>query len=78
VVVGRVVIDGILHNDLFVVLQPEWRPGVEARAHALLESMVPLQPMPESLQGRDYTRTPVFVQEIAHRRATRNRNITGI
>jgi hypothetical protein len=40
--------------------------------------MVPLQPMPESLQGRDYTRTPVFVQEIAHRRATRNRNITGI
>jgi hypothetical protein len=78
VVVGRGVIDGIQHHDLFGVLQPEWRPGVEARPQALLESMVPLQPMPESLQGRDYTRTPVFVQEIAHRRATRNRNITGI
>src|SRR5690606_24264863 len=34
VVVGRVLLDGILHNDLFVVLQPEWRPGVEARANA--------------------------------------------
>ena len=78
VVVGRVLLDGILHNDLFVVLQPEWRPGVEARANALLESMVPVQPMPESLNGRDYTRTPIYVQEIAHRRATRQRNIAGI
>jgi NAD(P)-dependent dehydrogenase (short-subunit alcohol dehydrogenase family) len=78
VVVGRVLLDGILHNDLYVVLQPEWRPGVEARANALLESMVPVQPMPESLAGRDYTRTPIYVQEIAHRRATRQRNIPGI
>lgn len=78
VVVGRVLLDAILHNDLFVVLQPEWRPGVEARANALLESMVPLQPMPESLGGRDYTRTPIYVQEIAHRRATRQRSIPGI
>jgi NAD(P)-dependent dehydrogenase (short-subunit alcohol dehydrogenase family) len=78
VVVGRIVIDAILHNDMFVVLQPEWRPGVEARANALLESMVPLQPMPDSLKGRDYTRTPIYVQEVAHRRATRNRNIQGI
>jgi NAD(P)-dependent dehydrogenase (short-subunit alcohol dehydrogenase family) len=78
VVVGRVLLDGIYHNDLFVVLQPEWRPGVEARANALLESMVPLQPMPESLAGRDYTRTPIYVQEIAHRRATRQRNVPGI
>ncbi len=77
-VVGHVLLDGILHNDLFVVLQPEWRPGVEARANALLESMVPLQPMPESLNGRDYTRTPIYVQEIAHRRATRQRNIRGL
>jgi NAD(P)-dependent dehydrogenase (short-subunit alcohol dehydrogenase family) len=80
VVVGRVVLDGILNNDLFVVLQPEWRPGVEARANALLESMVPVQPMPEALAsgGDRYLRTPIFAQEIAHRRATRNRTITGI
>ncbi len=78
VVVGRVVIDAILHNDLFVVLQPEWRPGVEARANALLESMVPLTPMPDALKGRDYTRTPIYAQEIAHRRATQKRTINGI
>jgi hypothetical protein len=46
--------------------------------NALLESMVPVQPMPEALQGRDYTRTPIYAQEIAHRRATRKRNIKGI
>lgn len=77
-VVGRVVLDGILHNDLFIVLQPEWRQGVETRMNALLESMVPVTPMPDSLKGRDYTRTPIYAQEIAHRRATQKRNIKGI
>jgi hypothetical protein len=60
------------------VLQPEWRPGVEARANALIESMVPLTPMPEALKGRDYTRTPIYAQEIAHRRATQKRDVSGI
>jgi hypothetical protein len=78
VVVGRVVLDGILNNDLFIVLQPEWAPGVEARMNALLASMTPLQPMPESLKGRDYSRTPIYLQEIAHRKATQQRTITGI
>jgi NAD(P)-dependent dehydrogenase (short-subunit alcohol dehydrogenase family) len=78
VVVGRVVLDGILHNDLFIVLQPEWRQGVETRMNALLESMVPVTPMPDSLKGRDYTRTPIYAQEIAHRRATQKRTIKGI
>ncbi len=31
---GRFVLDGILHNDLYIVAQPEWRIGVEARATA--------------------------------------------
>jgi NAD(P)-dependent dehydrogenase (short-subunit alcohol dehydrogenase family) len=78
VVVGRVLLDAILHNDLFAVLQTEWAPGVEARMNALLESMVPVTPMPDSLKGRDYSRTPIYAQEIAHRRATRSRNISGI
>jgi hypothetical protein len=34
-VVGGVVIDGKQHNDQFVVLQTEWRPGVESPAKAL-------------------------------------------
>jgi NAD(P)-dependent dehydrogenase (short-subunit alcohol dehydrogenase family) len=81
VVVGRVLLDAILHNDLFVVLQPEWKPGVEARANALLESMMPLLPVPASIAGAPadrYLRTPIYAQEIAHRRATRNRTISGI
>jgi NAD(P)-dependent dehydrogenase (short-subunit alcohol dehydrogenase family) len=81
VVVGRIVLDGILNNDLFIVLQPEWRPGVEARANALLESMVPHVPAPESITSAAadrYLRTPVYAQEVAHRKATRKRTIQGI
>jgi hypothetical protein len=77
VVVGRFVLDGILHNDLYIVLQPEYRQGVEARAYALLESMAPFTPMPDSMKNGNYLRTPVFAQEIAHRQATRTRVIKG-
>ena len=76
-VVGRFVLDGILHNDLFIVLQPEYRQGVEARCNALLESMVPFKPLPDEMMRREYYRTPVFVQEIAHRKATQKRDIPG-
>jgi NAD(P)-dependent dehydrogenase (short-subunit alcohol dehydrogenase family) len=76
-VVGRFVLDGILNNDLYIVLQPEYRQGVEARCNALLESMVPFTPMPDHMKDGNYLRTPVFAQEIAHRRATRKRTIPG-
>lgn len=76
-VVGRFVLDGILHNDLYIVLQPEYRQGVEARCNALLESMVPFKPLTEEMQRGNYLRTPVFAQEIAHRRATQKRDIPG-
>src|SRR5262245_556473 len=49
VVVARFVLDGILNNDLFIVAQPEYRAGVEARCNALLESMVAFKPLPEEL-----------------------------
>ena len=75
--VGRFVLDGILHNDLFIVLQPEYRQGVEARCNALLESMVPFTPIPEHMKTGNYLRTPIFAQEIAHRRATQKRQIKG-
>ena len=77
-VVGRVVLDGILHNDLFIVLQPEWKPGVQARANALLESMVALQPMPDAVKDGNYSRVPIYQQEIDHRRATSKRDVKGI
>jgi NAD(P)-dependent dehydrogenase (short-subunit alcohol dehydrogenase family) len=76
-VVGRFVLDGILHNDLFIMPAPEYSQGVEARCNAMLESMVPFTPVPEYIKNRSYYRTPIYVQEVAHRRATQKRNISG-
>jgi NAD(P)-dependent dehydrogenase (short-subunit alcohol dehydrogenase family) len=78
--VGRLVVDGIVHNDMWIFPAPEYRVGVEARGQAMAESFVDYAPMPERIAAaRDnYFRTPIYVQEVAHRRATRKRNIRGI
>jgi NAD(P)-dependent dehydrogenase (short-subunit alcohol dehydrogenase family) len=82
ITVGRIVVDGILHNDLFIFPAPEYRQGVEARAYAMIESAVPFVPVPPNVQaGIDAYRnlfTPIYTQEVAHRRATRKRDIKGI
>ena len=78
--VGRLVVNGILNNDMWIYPAPEYVVGVEVRGMAMAESMVPFQPMPEHIAaGHDrYYRTPIYVQEIQHRRATRNRKIEGV
>jgi NAD(P)-dependent dehydrogenase (short-subunit alcohol dehydrogenase family) len=76
-VIARLVLDGILNNDLFIVAQPEYRAGVEARCNALLDSMVPFKPLPPELSRGNVYRTPIFQQEIAHRKATQKRDIAG-
>jgi NAD(P)-dependent dehydrogenase (short-subunit alcohol dehydrogenase family) len=78
--VGRLVVNGIINNDMWIFPAPEYLPGVEARTLAITESMVPFTPMPASIAaGKDrYYRTPIYVQEVAHRRATKRRNIRGI
>jgi NAD(P)-dependent dehydrogenase (short-subunit alcohol dehydrogenase family) len=77
VVVARFVLDGILNNDLYIVAQPEYRAGVEARCNALLESMVAFKSLPPELLRGNLYRTPIYLQEIAHRKATRKREIAG-
>jgi hypothetical protein len=77
-VVARLVLDGILNNDLYIVAQPEYRAGVEARCNALLDSMVAYKPLPPELYKGNVYRTPIFQQEIAHRKATKKRNIPGL
>ena len=78
-VAARFVLDGLLHNDLYIVAEPEYRAGVEARCNALLESMNSFKPLPASLtNGNGIYRSPIYVQEIAHRRATQTRDIPGI
>jgi NAD(P)-dependent dehydrogenase (short-subunit alcohol dehydrogenase family) len=76
-VVARLVLDGILNNDLYIVAQPEYRVGVEARCNALLESMVSYKPLPAEIYRGNLYRTPIYQQEIAHRRATQKRDIAG-
>ncbi|MEJ1966828.1 MAG: SDR family NAD(P)-dependent oxidoreductase [Gammaproteobacteria bacterium] len=76
-VVARLVLDGILNNDLYIVAQPEYHAGVEARSNALLESMVAFKPLPPALYSGNVYRTPIFQQEIAHRKATQKRDIAG-
>jgi NAD(P)-dependent dehydrogenase (short-subunit alcohol dehydrogenase family) len=77
-VAARFVLNGLLNNDLYIVAEPEYRAGVEARCNALLESMNPFKPLPAQLMGPGVYRSPIYVQEIGHRRATQNRDIPGI
>jgi NAD(P)-dependent dehydrogenase (short-subunit alcohol dehydrogenase family) len=78
--VGRLVVNGIINNDMWIFPAPEYVVGVRARGEAMAESMVPYTPMPEHIAaGRDrYFRTPIYTQEVAHRRATRKRTIPGM
>jgi NAD(P)-dependent dehydrogenase (short-subunit alcohol dehydrogenase family) len=76
--VGRLVVNGIINNDMWIFPAPEYRTGVEARGQAMAESMVAFTPMPQNIAAGNYTRTPIYVQEIAHRRATQKRDIPGI
>ncbi len=76
-VAARFVLNGILNNDLYVVAEPEYRVGVEARCNALLQSMIPFKPLPRALYGPNVYRSPIYVQEIAHRKATQDREIEG-
>ena len=82
IVVGRLTVDGILNNDLFICPAPEYRQGVEARAWAMIESMAAFVPVPAQVQAgiaaNRYLFTPLYAQEVAHRRATRQRDIAGI
>jgi NAD(P)-dependent dehydrogenase (short-subunit alcohol dehydrogenase family) len=76
-VIARLLLDGILNNDLYIVAQPEYRVGVEARCNALLDSMVAFKPLPPELLRGNLYRTPIYQQEIAHRKATQSRDIAG-
>ena len=76
-VAARFVLNGILNNDLYIVAEPEYRAGVEARCNALLESMNPFKPLPSELYGPGIYRTQIYQQEIAHRKATQSRDIAG-
>ena len=78
--VGRIVVNSILNNDMWIFPAPEYRFGVKARGEAMAASAVDYAPMPDHIAaGHDrYYRTPIYLQEVAHRKATRKRTIPGI
>jgi NAD(P)-dependent dehydrogenase (short-subunit alcohol dehydrogenase family) len=82
ITVGRLVVNAIVNNDLWIFPAPEYKQGIEARAYSMIDSMVPFTPIPANVQaGIDrysYLFTPMYTQEVAHRRATRKRDIKGI
>jgi len=75
--VAYCLLDGIVHNDLFIFSHPEWKTGTKMRFDAILASFVD-RPVPAARVPADPLRTPVFAREIAHRQRTAKRKITTV
>ena len=71
---ARCLIDGIRHNDLFILSHPEWKTGTKARFDAIMASFID-RPVPAARVPADPFRSPVYIREIAHRRKTAKRSI---
>jgi NAD(P)-dependent dehydrogenase (short-subunit alcohol dehydrogenase family) len=67
-------IDGIVHNDLFVFSHPEWKTGTKMRFDSILASFVD-RPVPAARIPADPYRSPIYVTEVEHRRKTVRRTI---
>ncbi len=68
---GERVLNGVIHNDLFIVTHPEYMPGTQERLDAMYESARSngdvAWPAPRA-QGELRTRfTGIYPREIAHR-----------
>ena len=70
---GERVLNGVVHNDLFVFTHPEFKPGMKERFDAILAS-VPDEPFPEArarAETRVLTAAP-YKPEIEHRSRKRS------
>lgn len=70
---GQRVLNGVIHNDLFVFTHPEFKPGMQERFDAILAS-VPDEPFPQAradAEARVLTAAP-YKPEIEHRRRKRS------
>jgi NAD(P)-dependent dehydrogenase (short-subunit alcohol dehydrogenase family) len=71
---GERVLNGVIHNDLFIVTHPEYMPGTKERFDAIQEShSIEDTPPPEGrVAGEARTRrTGIYSREIAHRQKAR-------
>lgn len=71
---GERVLNGVIHNDLFIITHPEYMPGTQERFDAMLISNPEEDtPIPEArLKAEARTlRAGIYAREIAHRRKKR-------
>jgi NAD(P)-dependent dehydrogenase (short-subunit alcohol dehydrogenase family) len=69
---GERVLNGVIHNDLFIITHPEYMPGTQQRLDAMLASEPP-EAFPED-RARGETRVlhaGIYPREIAHRQKKR-------
>ncbi|HTY51180.1 MAG TPA: SDR family NAD(P)-dependent oxidoreductase [Steroidobacteraceae bacterium] len=69
---GRRVLNGVRHNDLFILTHPEYHAGVKERFDAMLASVPAETPPPARVQAeRGILHCDIYEPEIAHRRRRR-------
>ena len=71
---GERVLNGVIHNDLFIVTHPEYMPGTQQRFDAMLESepKEDTPPNPDRVRGETRVLTcGIYRREIAHRKEKR-------
>ncbi len=71
---GERVLNGVVHNDLFILSHPEFKPGMAQRFEAIMDSTPSVEaPIPPRrvLFERGVTRCGIYEREIAHRRIKR-------
>jgi hypothetical protein len=74
---GQRVLNGVIHNDLFILTHPEYMPGTQQRFDAMLESEpvdVPDDPPPPEARVKGETRVlhcGIYKREIVHRQQKR-------
>jgi NAD(P)-dependent dehydrogenase (short-subunit alcohol dehydrogenase family) len=71
---GERVLNGVIHNDLFIVTHPEYMPGTQKRFDAMLESepKEDTPPNPDRVRGETRVLTcGIYKREIAHRQEKR-------
>lgn len=76
---GERVLNGVVHNDLFILSHPEFKPGMAQRFEAIMDSTPSIEtPIPPAriAYERGVIRQGIYPREIAHRKIRRKSYLT--
>jgi hypothetical protein len=71
---GERVLNGVVNNDLFILSHPEFKPGIQERADAMMLSTPAVEtPIPQARidSERVVMRCGIYAREIEHRKRKR-------